>query len=419
MKQLFNIRIEDCSIKIIFCDIKLNIGLKGIIQIFTYLLDSLCIIKNKKKIVFSSFPDFSDNAKEYYEYLRLNHPNEYELIWIYQNKESSKYEHIDKKYFINSIQGIYHLITSKYITCTWFYLHKYCNFSKHKLLQLWHGMPLKTLGYNEKNISTKTFIQYKIFGKHGQFFVTSDIFKLSMIASFLMHPNQIHITGQPKSDCILQKRNETIIKDFIGAEKYDKIIIYAPTYKEIKRNKRRDIDKSFNNIFYMDDYCEKSFLKILEKNNILLLIKPHPFEEDFYKDFVEEKFKNVQNIKVIYDADLKEKNLYFYDFFHLVDLLISDFSSIAIDFLILNKPVLFLDTLSKEYSKNRGFVLEDNYEMLMPGPKISNFNQFNDALNDALTIDSWAEKRLKILPLLHKYTDGKSCERIYEIMINM
>ena len=378
------------------------------------------IPKNKKKIVFLSYPDYTDNSKEYYEYLKNHHNNEYELIWLYENYTVFNTSNVENKYFIGTLIGIWHLLTSKYIVFTHTRaasdaFHK----KRHVFLQLWHGMPLKTLGFNEKNINAFHFEKYKEYGQNAYFFVSSDIFKLSMISCFLMKPDQVFITGQAKTDCILTDRNREKIEKLIEPQKYDKVIIYAPTYKEALRNNRRDIDKSFENIFYCDDFDEQNFCKILEEKNILFLIKPHPFDERFYRKHIKSGNLNHPNIKVFFDNDMKTNNLYFYDFFKFADLMISDFSSIAIDWLISKKPVIFLNSTSEEYAKKRGFILEDNYETLMPGAKVSSYKALLDAINDTFTVDSWKEKRLNTLPLLYKYFDNNSSERIYEIMKNL
>ncbi len=376
------------------------------------LLDYL-IPKNSKKIVFCSFPDCSDNAREYYEYMKANHSNEYELVWLCNNPKSVDIQ--TKVFGIETIRGLWELLTAKYTVNTFFGLEKYTTSKKRVNLQLWHGMPVKTIGYAEKNISKKMFKGYKK-NKNSYFFVTSDIFKVSMSASFLCDPKKIYITGQPRTDCIYENKNAESIRNFIDKDKYSKIILYTPTYKEALRNNRREIEHTFNNIFYLDDYSDGEFFNLLENNNILFIIKPHPFEERIYRNLEENGKFNHPNIKIVYNSDMKNNGLYFYEFFSIADLMITDFSSIGVDYLITGKPIIFLNSLANEYNKNRGFTLEDNYEILMPGEKVYNFSQLISSIEDALGNDSWKIKRNNMLPFIHKHCDGKSSERIYNIM---
>lgn len=393
--------------------IKFSKKLPKFIIIVGRILDKI-LPKDNKKIIFCSYPDYSDNAKEFFEYLYTNHKDEYNMIWLCKNPNSVEIP--VKKYKIQSLKGLFELLTAKYTVNTFFDLEKFITSLRRINLQLWHGMPLKTIGYLEKNIPPHMFKAYKK-NKNNYFFVTSDVFKLSMVACFLMNPNNIFITGQPRTDCILEKRNSYKIKEFLNFDKFSKIILFTPTYKECKRkNGGRDVNHLFNNIFYMDDYSQEQFYKLLEDKNMLFIIKPHPFEEKFYRNLEKKEYFNHPNIKILYNSDMKNNNLYFYEFFQIADLMITDFSSIGIDYLLTQKPIIFLNSLAEEYNKNRGFILEDNYEIMMPGEKVYNFNQLIKAIEDAILTDSWKEQRLKMLPLLHKYCDSNASERVYKIM---
>lgn len=398
------------SIRILGIKIKLNRCL-----LFKF-FDTL-IPKNRKKILFYSYPDFSDNSLELYNYIKKT-KKDYLLVWIYLDRKKKVPKNIHgNEFYCHTFKGIFHIFTSKYIVNTGLFLADICNFKKHILLQVWHGMPLKTLGFNEKGIPLRALKQYQYIGKYGYFFVSSDIFKLSMISCFLMLPTKVYITGQPKTDCVLRNRNIKKISTLLDLKQFDKVIIYAPTYKEGKRNNRKDIDKEFINIFYLDDYNKEQFHRFLIKYNILFIIKPHPFDEPFYENY--KKTITDNHIRIFFDRDMKDNDLYFYDFFKISDLMITDFSSIAIDYLILKKPIIFLDSLSNEYQKNRGFILEDNYSLLMPGKKVTSFQNLLHEITDSLTIDTYKEKRLKDLSLLYKYFDNKSSERIVNIMENL
>lgn len=371
--------------------------------------------KDEKKIVFSSFPDYSDNGKAFYDYMKQNH-NEYKLVWLVKDELSDKIP--SPCYKIKSLCGLWHLITAKYSVETFFNLERYVSSKRRIKLQLWHGMPLKTIGWNEKGIAKYMLKNYKKCSR-DYFFVSSDIFKLSMISSFLMNPNNVFITGQPKTDAILNNNNNDKISEYLNLKKYSKVIIYAPTYKEVQRGIERDVHKKFNNIFYMNDYSKDALFKYLTDNNVLLLIKPHPFEEELYEEYINSKELSHPNIKVIFNKDMFDNNMSFYEFFKIADLMITDFSSIGIDYLITKKPIIFLNTLADDYNKTRGFILEDNYELLEAGLKVRNFTEMLNAVNDSLTVDTYKQTRLAQLPLLHKYLDSKASERVYEIMKNL
>ena len=96
--------------------------------------------------------------------------------------------------------------------------------------------------------------------------------------------------------------------------------------------------------------------------------------------------------------------------------MITDFASIAIDYLTTGKPILYLDNFTGEYKSDRGMILEDNFSILISGPKIKTYSDLKYYITESLSKDSYKEDRLKTVPLLHKYTDNKSSERIYNIL---
>ena len=374
--------------------------------------------KKKQKIMFCSWPDFSDNAKEFYEYLQKYHKDEYEIIWTYRNNENFKFlkNRLNcKLVFHYSLACIFHSMTSKYFCVTHDDFFCY-NYKKHVTMNFYHGMPVKTVGFAEKNILKERIVNFANLGEHAHFFATSDIFKMSLAYCFRAYPEKVHITGQARTDCIF---NPTInAQNYINSLKknFDKIILYTPTYKERKIGTVREIEKSFNNIFYLDDYNEKDFCQYLEKNNILLLMKPHPQDEFFYKKYLKENEIH-QNIKIIFDKDLKNNDFYFYEIFKMCDLMIGDYSSIAVDWLILKKPAIYLSTVVDEYIKSRGMCLEDNYKMLLPGVKVNTYVDLIKEIDKCIkNPNSFIERFGSNLNLLHKYFDGNSSKRIYKIM---
>ena len=92
------------------------------------------------------------------------------------------------------------------------------------------------------------------------------------------------------------------------------------------------------------------------------------------------------------------------------------FDKLLLDYLILNRPVIYLNNLDDEYKENRGFILEDNYQIFMPGDKVSNYIQLMAAIANNLTKNNNKAQREAVLPVIHKYCDNKAAARIFEIM---
>ena len=180
-----------------------------------------------------------------------------------------------------------------------------------------------------------------------------------------------------------------------------------PTFRQSQYTKDSDIINPF--VIQGIDSEEKlwKFNDFLKKNNIKLLIKIHHLQlTDFIKD------SKLSNIIYLQDKDLNEKNVQLYNFVGECDVLLTDYSSIYFDYLLLDRPIGFLIADIDDYKKNRGFIV-DNPEDYMPGEKIRNLNElymfFEDILNGK---DKYKDERKKILNYTNKYKTGNSREGI-------
>lgn len=397
-------------------EIKLGANIIYPAQLFSYLLKILDFIipKNTKQIIFFSNPNFTDNPRAYYDYIAKNQPH-YKCIWLYDDVIWIKTlkRPIKKSFYIHTFKAWFLLATSKYIIWNHSqHLNKYIIGSKHIILQLWHGMPIKTIGHTEKGISKQLKNSYTFFGKYGYFFATSDIFKHLINSTFKCDYSKIYITGEPKTDFCFYKSSKKIAS--LIQSNHKKTVLFMPTYKQQIRFGKRDVNTNFDNIFYMQDYNEEHFTDFLKKNDILFLIKPHPFDELAYIDFFKSK-QLPSNFKLILNLDLVSNNLNINELFPYTDMLITDFSSTSINYLITGKPVIYMTQLVTEYDENRGFMYPDNYEQFMIGDNVNNYKTLVNTINKNLNSPDTTTKKTRI-NLLHKYYDDKSSERIYEIM---
>ena len=417
---MFNYNKEKKRIKIVFGKLKFRCLLNTERILVKSLLPLLKLVdfiipKNNKKIIFNSNPDFSDNAYAFYKYIQNNHSKNYDCIWIINPDCTDVLRQTTKNYDWYTFKGIYHLLTSKYIVIT--HANRFIDFvsSAHTIINLWHGMPLKSLGMCEKMINKNIKNRYEKLGKNSYSFATSDLFKLSLIPCFNANYFNIFITGQPKTDLIWNEENSQKLENLFNFSKYDKVIFYMPTYKENPNGRVKQTNVKYENIFYFSDYDEKSFVKYLEDNNILFIMKPHPFDEKFYEKNINTIPKS-ENFKIIFNNIFTDNDIYSYEMFKYVDLMISDFSSVTIDYLILNRPVIYLTNLTESYNNIRGMILPDNTNLYMPGAVVNNMEILLKELNENLYKDSYKSAREQIIPLMHKYCDNKASERIFEIM---
>lgn len=121
--------------------------------------------------------------------------------------------------------------------------------------------------------------------------------------------------------------------------------------------------------FFFENFDRDDFQMFLEENNILFCIKLHP------KSKLNEEFRNIQseNIMVINkDADP-------YVFLKMADVLITDYSSIYFDYLLLDRPIIFFAYDLEEYLNDSREMYFD-YDEFTPGEKVNDYQELKSGI---------------------------------------
>jgi CDP-glycerol glycerophosphotransferase (TagB/SpsB family) len=272
-----------------------------------------------------------------------------------------------------------------------------------KQYDLWHGIPLKNvLCMGEEGIK-----EQRQASNVTKRFATSSLTKALLSASFDYNALKIDITGQPRTDALFKTNNS--LKDLLNEDigSFSKVVIYMPTYRQGYNNKSEGNKFSSDNIFRMAEYNHIEFLKFLKKENILFLLKLHPFEEKLYQNI------NLGgNIRWITNLLMLDCGVNIYDIIPHTDILITDYSSIYFDYLLLDHPIIFMPLDLNYYQQNRGFELEP-YDFWTPGTKV--FNQVS--LQEQLLLSDTKQAstiRKTVRDIMFAYQDGNSSQRVLQ-----
>ena len=359
---------------------------------------------SKKILVFSSFPDYSDNAYAFYKYLTLTRDSSYILIWLISDKTTVKStistitkENVKAKiYYRFTILGFWYFYRSRYVLCT----HGLFSFislkQRNKIVNLWHGMPLKAIGSMDP--SNKGFNKTKA----DYLIAPSPLFQEIMSKCFNnINRDKIFITGLPRNDLMFEE-TDFYKKNNIIKEKYRKIGIWLPTYRSsINSELRTDGNYELGRISFLDSGQLMKLSETLKTNNDFLIIKLHPL--DILQKY---SFIDYSNIIIV-------KQKYFtsqlYPLLGSTDYLLTDYSSVWVDYDILEKPIGFVMNDIKEYRLSRGFTI-DNMEKILPGPVIAD-------LNDLICFISKPEKtNVNKNNMFNIYKDGQSSQRLAKML---
>ena len=324
----------------------MNKNLKALffkINNFTSKLNTM-IPKKRNRIVIYSNWGFRDNIRTLYQYLVDNgYQDKYEIVCA-----SNDFYHLERDSrvkYTSIYRGLYYFLTSKYFFYS-FGKYPIKPSKKQMVVNLWHGMPLKKVGNLEYGLEN---IDYNFFTKLVS---SSDLFTPIMKTAFNAKDEQMLLVGNIRNDELFE-------------EKKDKNIIWMPTY----RNSKNYHDSQDAFIFSLDESEFEDINTILAEYEYHLYIKLHPLEESQFK------FKNnYSNIHMLSEDIISQHYGTLYKFLGTTSALITDYSSVFLDYYLLDRPVAFTINDYEEYKEKRGFVLDD-IKSLMAGPTISNLEE--------------------------------------------
>lgn len=207
--------------------------------------------------------------------------------------------------------------------------------------------------------------------------------------------------GLPRNDRLMdfkanEKLRETFNKRFnINAEA--KLFLYAPTWREYScSNSNKEKLAKIN--------------EILEEKNAYFLYRPHHHGAVF-----EENDLNELSRFILIDSTIVPDTQ---EALSVADCLITDYSSIFVDFLLLNKPIIFFVFDLEEYALNRGLVIDYTDRIMTPGTKVRSYDELLIEMEKIMeNEDLFYEDRQKSINFFHKHADNKSCERVWEYLL--
>jgi len=367
-----------------------------------YLLTAL-IPKNKRKWVFGSWfgKRYADNSKYLFEYVCQSHP-EIRAIWISRNRKvinnlrSNRLE----AYYSFSPQGIFHIVTAGVAVMSSGKkdLLNFLLSPTHFKVQLWHGVGYKKIMYDDRITGNlhKPFTRLKhllfpfLRPRYDMVIATSREIQRQFCGAFLLPPKKVPITGYPRNDIFFKNTPKQI--------KSNKQILYAPTHRREGRGKPiQKILPDSEMLWHMNE--EFNRLKVQ------FYLKLHFYDEKYLPSL--ERYSHISPAPEI---DIQELLLQ-------TDILITDYSSIYIDFLLLDRPIIFTPFDIEDYLRqDRKFYLP--YQEVTPGPIARNWNEVLSYIEEALQDpEKYREERHRIRDFFHQYKDGNSSQRVFNEII--
>lgn len=367
-------------------------------QLFILILDYFW--PKEKKIIIcgsNSGKKMSGNSKIIYEYLK--NKKKYKSYYYLNDNYTSNSDILNYK----NLKSILIFLKAKTLIGS----HGLGDFgpfmwsNKKTFIQTWHGTPLKTIGFadgSEKKNHLKNLVTHN---KKVDVLLTTSDFSSGLISRcFNISDRKIFPIGYPRNDSLAGLNNNHMHKleelD-IKLPKHKNVILYAPTYRRWENAK----------FFPFKDMNFEQLNIFLENNNSILFLRGH-----INDNFSQNEIQSSKRIMILNDNICPDIN----DYLQNIDVLITDYSSIYFDYLLLNRPCIFIPYDLKLYKEKRGLLLDD-YDFWAPGPKVLDFRSFlNEISNIINNDDQYQDKRKIINRIINNKQTKNSSQKVIELI---
>ncbi|MDF2571718.1 MAG: CDP-glycerol:poly(glycerophosphate) glycerophosphotransferase [Sporomusa sp.] len=387
----------------------------GITRLLYYLIifpSQYCMpIKKKSIVLIGKYGSFSDNVKYLFLYIHNLDKKDISVSYIIKDRElcetlKSKglpvLLHPTPKSIMAMIRSAVVIVAGN--ISNFDYL---CSSRAYKV-QLWHGATIKKGGsLRQKQVGNYPWI-YKLdktvgFLKKWDLAASPSPFYSTNVFTKRFNPTDIIESGFPRNDCLFREVSsqeligsdvEIIQRAYSYKQQGYKIVLYAPTFRDTGGDAMAD------GILNLRDLSNFG-----QKNNIIFIFKMH------YKA---KTTKRISYLSHVWEYDRQCDT---YPMMSLADLLITDYSSIYMDYVLLDRPIIFFPYDYEKYvAKDRDISFD--YDWITPGPKCHNQSEFLQTIHEFLVEgnDHFRSKRREIADLGFTHKDGLASERIFDFL---
>ncbi|WP_312909865.1 CDP-glycerol glycerophosphotransferase family protein [Stutzerimonas nitrititolerans] len=253
--------------------------------------------------------------------------------------------------------------------------------TRRVVVNLWHGIPLKRLfaltrPELRRNVERVELRRKERVYYHG-LISSSDVDSHAMAAMFHpLDPSRVWVTGLPRNDFLSMSEPAlpASLREEVQAvrvlKRGRKLIVYAPTYREASVATAQYYQ-------FSDDEIER-LRALLRQHRAVLGFRMHYFRKG-EQLFNLERYIDGDTIVDLGHARINE----IAPVLREADLLVTDYSSVYVDALYIDKPVFSFAYDLEHYQSQQNGLLYD-MELAFPGPVVATFTELLVALEQEL-----------------------------------
>ncbi|WOI21260.1 CDP-glycerol glycerophosphotransferase family protein [Marinobacter salarius] len=356
-------------------------------------------LSRSNSVIFSQTQrhEYSGNSRYFYEF--INDSADLDVKWLVSK---SRVGSLTGPNFVarNSFSGIWCLIRSKYVVVS----HGIGDFgvlkgiaSERIVLVVWHGTPIKNIGLYDPFLAKSQSKIRRLLRETKTwdfFFVNSEIEKHYISSAFALYPEKVFVTGSPRNDILLRAPE-------LGIEASNKIpvLLYAPTFRD---------DASEGAFFPFPDVCYEHLAEMFLKVGVRVHLRPHP--NDMLSKLQANELAKRFPSTFIFDPS----NTFIDQILLSSVALITDFSSIYFDALLIKKPVILVSGDIFNYSNSRGLAYP--WEFVSAGLSAGTLSDFCVLLKQVLTRSDSEAKYDYLRNAFFEHVDDSSSRRIAQLL---
>lgn len=361
---------------------------------------------------------YTDNSKRVYEWLLENRPD-LRPVWVTRNKNvAQELKTRGLPVCHTSSPKAFYLLMRAPLAVTSTQLYDItsipeCPPDNLRIVFLGHGKSIKASSLSKKG--PRSDWTRWLFRRKSELIdvgiSTSPFISELAAKSNGLPADRFQETGYPTHDLLVAPPSQAKqrFEEYLGDLRPEKVVLYAPTWRPAWRDGLEP-----TRFFPFEDFDKEALVRYLEENRILMLLRPH--ELDLLKcralrEFLQSLAAEEKWIRICDSHDFADIN----EVLPFTDALISDYSSIYHDYLLLDRPVLFIPYDYAAFDEAIGFMFD--YYKHLPGPVLGSQKDLVTHLTHALEgEDTYEDRRHALRDMIHVHTDGKATQRVAQII---
>lgn len=378
-------------------------------QLYAKFYDTLPIVDHSILYEVRDGQSITDSPFALFKYI-LEHDQEkkYQHIWSIQSSEElekavSPYLAMSNVTFVerDSEDYLKWLAQAQYLLNNSTFQSFFVPRPEQTYINTWHGTPLKHMGYDipgnpagSQNVIRNFLNADYIISPNAH---TTEIFSKAFRLEGIYEGTILEM-GYPRNDLTFHSNRQAIVETLnqqgLSVSPNEKIVLYSPTWKGTDTKNAQDNMKKI--------IAEMNFLAEQLGPEYHVLFKVHPFLYTIATNYPEARSRLISD-----QMDMNE-------LLSIVDILITDYSSVFFDYLVTDRPILFYAWDQDLYAQDRGMYLD---EKELPGPI---YEHIDEVANAILHIEDIKASYQSVYQAAKKrfvgYDDGNVAERLYHLV---